>query len=346
MPRRKPAPRVAAPALDSANEQEYQPYQHGQHLEPIYTGETLHLNGQAANPFSDTHTPRSSVYYPSSDISYISSSYESMPLATTAEVDHFNHDAEAGALGSYPRASYPRSRSPTPAVDDEDYYVVGDTSVHYTSPPRQNPGRLIIDPEKAAQHRIPYNSMYSSSSEVSYDPKTGHTIVYDPVPATPTSSHHSELSSELQETRHYGPAPTGRVIRRHKTKKRVRLTNGNLVVDLSVPPKLILPRRGEPETIKTRYTAVTCDPDDFERKGFFLRQNENGRKTELFICITMYNVCEIVLIQCNALINPLQEDEVLFCRTLYGVMRNIAHLCTRKNSQTWGPNSWEKVSAL
>ncbi|KAF8733443.1 hypothetical protein AX14_003877 [Amanita brunnescens Koide BX004] len=326
MPRRKPAPRVAAPALDSANEQEYQPYQHGQHLEPIYTGETLHLNGQAANPFSDTHTPRSSVYYPSSDISYISSSYESMPLATTAEVDHFNHDAEAGALGSYPHASYPRSRSPTPAVDDEDYYVVGDTSVHYTSPPRQNPGRLIIDPEKAAQHRIPYNSMYSSSSEVSYDPKTGHTIVYDPVPATPTSSHHSELSSELQETRHYGPAPTGRVIRRHKTKKRVRLTNGNLVVDLSVPPKLILPRRGEPETIKTRYTAVTCDPDDFERKGFFLRQNENGRKTELFICITMYN-----------------EDEVLFCRTLYGVMRNIAHLCTRKNSQTWGPNSWEKV---
>lgn len=24
-------------------------------------------------------------------------------------------------------------------------------------------------------------------------------------------------------------------------------------------------------------------------------------------------------------------------------MRNIAHLCTRKNSQTWGPNAWEKV---
>lgn len=39
----------------------------------------------------------------------------------------------------------------------------------------------------------------------------------------------------------------------------------------------------------------------------------------------------------------MQEDEVLFCRTLYGVMRNISHLCTRKNSQTWGPNAWEKV---
>ncbi|KDR75062.1 hypothetical protein GALMADRAFT_70113 [Galerina marginata CBS 339.88] len=128
------------------------------------------------------------------------------------------------------------------------------------------------------------------------------------------------------ETRHFGPAPAGRILRRHKTKRRVQLTNGNLVVDLDVPPKLVLPRRGEPETMKTRYTAVTCDPDDFEKKGFFLRQNESGRRTELFIVITMFN-----------------EDEVLFCRTMYGVMRNISHLCTRKNSQTWGPNAWEKV---
>ncbi len=62
------------------------------------------------------------------------------------------------------------------------------------------------------------------------------------------------------------------------------------MVDLDVPPKLVLPRRGEPETMKTRYTAVTCDPDDFEKKGFFLRQNESGRRTELFIVITMFNV--------------------------------------------------------
>lgn len=40
----------------------------------------------------------------------------------------------------------------------------------------------------------------------------------------------------------------------------------------------------------------------------------------------------------------MQEDEILFCRTLYGVMRNIAHLCTRKNSQTWGQEAWKKVT--
>jgi chitin synthase len=27
-------------------------------------------------------------------------------------------------------------------------------------------------------------------------------------------------------------------------------------------------------------------------------------------------------------------------------MRNIAHLCSRKNSQTWGPDAWKKVSSL
>ncbi|KAK2467893.1 hypothetical protein APHAL10511_000188 [Amanita phalloides] len=310
--RRKPAPPVDA---DDDRYAPYRPYQPGQLLEPILTGESLQISAH------DNRTPTSSIYYPQSNISH-----ESMPLAPAAEIDHFNFDAEAYASGSFSRASYqpPRSRSPTPAVDEEDYYVVGNTSVHYTTPPRPTLTRLVTDSEKAA-HPSLYNSVYSST-EVSYDSKTGHTTVYDPLPPTPTSTQQSELSSEPPETRHYGPAPSGRVIRRHKTKKRVQLTNGNLVVDLNVPPKLILPRRGEPETTKTRYTAVTGDPDEFEKRGFFLRQNENGRKTEMFICITMYN-----------------EDEVLFCRTLYGVMRNISHLCTRKNSQTWGPNSWEKV---
>ena len=45
----------------------------------------------------------------------------------------------------------------------------------------------------------------------------------------------------------------------------------------------------------------------------------------------------------NAYLIFFQEDEVLLCRTLYGVMRNISHLCARKVSRTWGPDSWKKV---
>lgn len=37
------------------------------------------------------------------------------------------------------------------------------------------------------------------------------------------------------------------------------------------------------------------------------------------------------------------ENEVLFCRTMHGVMKNVAQLCKRQKSQTWGEEGWKKV---
>jgi len=279
----------------------YTPYQPGQYLAPIITGETLQLDPEStplsttqSDPFYGASTPIATTtslsaapaeyyynqdqeYNPPPNQSYIPS-YEQDTLSPGSQLDHFNHDTEAYASGLFSRASYrpPRSRSPTPAVDDEDYMIVGNESVHYTGYPE---GHHDYEAEKATDDKY--------YSERGYLPN-GQAVVFDPEPETPTSTVCSLPPEE--KTRHFGPAPTGRVLRRHKTKRRVQLTNGNLVVDLDVPPKLVLPRRGEPETMKTRYTAVTCDPDDFEQKGFFLRQNESGRRTELFIVITMYNV--------------------------------------------------------
>jgi chitin synthase len=77
-----------------------------------------------------------------------------------------------------------------------------------------------------------------------------------------------------------------------------------------------------------RYTAATCDPADFKKEKFTLRQvlYEQPRQTELFIVVTLYN-----------------EDEVLFARTMHGVMKNIAHLCSRQRSKVWGKEGWRKV---
>lgn len=126
-------------------------------------------------------------------------------------------------------------------------------------------------------------------------------------------------------TLHYGPAP-GRQARRAQARKMIPLTNGHLVVNYQVPDRLVLPYKGHREMSETRYTPITCDPDDFVRERYSLRQVEYGRQTELVIAITMYN-----------------ENEILFCRTLYGVMKNIAHLTARKSSKVWGPDSWKKV---
>ncbi|KDN44260.1 glycosyltransferase family 2 protein [Tilletiaria anomala UBC 951] len=131
------------------------------------------------------------------------------------------------------------------------------------------------------------------------------------------------------DTQHFGPAPArGAQLRRHKTKKNVKLTQGNLVLDCPVPTKLqsFLTRRGEDEYMNMRYTAVTCDPDEFSENSYTLRPALFHRHTEIFICVTMYN-----------------EDEILFTRTMHGVMKNIAHLCSRNKSRTWGVDGWKKV---
>ena len=77
-----------------------------------------------------------------------------------------------------------------------------------------------------------------------------------------------------------------------------------------------------------RYSSTTCDPNNFKDEGFTLRQvpYDPPRRTELFIVMTMYN-----------------EDEQLFCRSMHGVMRNIAHLCSRNRSKIWGDDGWRKV---
>jgi chitin synthase len=139
---------------------------------------------------------------------------------------------------------------------------------------------------------------------------------------------------------HYQPFPAGpnvrrgepppRQPRRYKTMKRVELTNGNLVLDCPVPPRLLatLPNKTDREFTHMRYSAATCDPSDFKKERFSLRQvlYEQPRQTEMFIVITLYN-----------------EDDELFLRTMHGVMKNIAHLCSRSRSKTWGKEGWRKV---
>ena len=87
---------------------------------------------------------------------------------------------------------------------------------------------------------------------------------------------------------------------KRRSVRQVELFQGNLVLDVNVPSHLVPKAAGASEEMsKMRYTAATCDPDDFMRSKYSLRQYLYGRKTELFIVMTMYN-----------------EDEVLFVRTM------------------------------
>ncbi|EKM84011.1 hypothetical protein AGABI1DRAFT_31788 [Agaricus bisporus var. burnettii JB137-S8] len=114
---------------------------------------------------------------------------------------------------------------------------------------------------------------------------------------------------------------------KRRSVRQVQLFQGNLVLDVPVPASIIPAGMGHLEEMsKMRYTAATCDPDDFMASKFSLRPYLYKRHTELFIVMTMYN-----------------EDEFLFVKTMNAVIKNIAHLCGRNRSKVWGQEGWKKV---
>ncbi|EJD01146.1 chitin synthase [Fomitiporia mediterranea MF3/22] len=127
-------------------------------------------------------------------------------------------------------------------------------------------------------------------------------------------------------------------IKRGVTRK-VKLTQGNFIAEYLVPTAVhnaIEPKWKTTNTTEfshMRYTAATCDPDEFtEANGYSLRTKMYNRSTDLLIAITSYN-----------------EDKTLYARTLHGVMLNIRDICKTKASKYWrrtaeeGVPGWQRI---
>lgn len=154
-------------------------------------------------------------------------------------------------------------------------------------------------------------SVHSSQfhgSQVHLNPQYEMSQVNVHVPPVPSMSYNGYQPDYPPMQAHPGmlrDMSTGYSVAREKLMKRrsvrhVELQNGNLVLDVAVPTHIV-PQgmSGSEEMTKMRYTAATCDPDDFMRRKYSLRPYLYGRRTELFIVMTMYN-----------------EDEVLFVKTM------------------------------
>ncbi|KAL8857993.1 MAG: hypothetical protein Q9178_005453 [Gyalolechia marmorata] len=120
--------------------------------------------------------------------------------------------------------------------------------------------------------------------------------------------------------------------------RRVQLLKGHVlsvdypapsVIENSVEEKYRDDPAGTEEFTHLRYTAATCDADDFTlSNGYNLRPAMYNRHTELIIAITYYN-----------------ESKSMLSRTLHGVMRNIRDITNLKSSEFWnkGAPAWQKV---
>ncbi|PGH23943.1 chitin synthase C [Polytolypa hystricis UAMH7299] len=133
-------------------------------------------------------------------------------------------------------------------------------------------------------------------------------------------------------------APASGTLRRYPT-RRINLVKGSVLsVDHPVPSAIrnaIQPKYSngdggfQEEFTHMRYTAATCDPNDFTlRNGYNLRPAMYNRHTELLIAVTYYN-----------------ENKVLTARTLHGVMQNIRDITAVKNTEFWnkGGPAWQKI---
>ncbi|KAF7557244.1 hypothetical protein G7Z17_g833 [Cylindrodendrum hubeiense] len=130
---------------------------------------------------------------------------------------------------------------------------------------------------------------------------------------------------------------TGHGLRRYNTRK-VGLVNGStLSLNYPVPsairnavePRYLSSEVDSEEFTAMRYTAATCDPNDFTiGNGYMLRPRLYNRHTELLIAITYYN-----------------EDKILLSRTLHSVMKNIRDIVNLKKSTFWnkGGPAWQKI---
>ncbi|KAJ7480192.1 chitin synthase [Mycena galericulata] len=127
-------------------------------------------------------------------------------------------------------------------------------------------------------------------------------------------------------------------VKRGVTRK-VKLTKGNFIAEYAVPTAVHNAIESKYAATKStefshmRYSAATCDPDDFtEANGWSLRAKNYGRDTELLVAITSYN-----------------EDKTLYARTLHGVMLNVRDICKTRKSKYWKANAesgqpgWQKI---
>jgi chitin synthase len=307
------------------------------------------LGGQGQGPRRNAPSPGGHGQYdpdPYHDNSDIYSQYSQPSFVSNNNINNGNNLTnryQSNANVNAPPSSYTPAQTAYPAAS----YTPNPTA--YTAPgpgdyfgTSQAPTAIQPRPSFSSSHHPyqDYDDTKSYASSANLNKEWGMGQVVPPVPTMPINQGYPPRNPyAVSPSAYAAPQTPGGTAHWHQVRnqlmerrvvKQIPLINGNLVMDVPVPKGCVTGQGGlgcmPDEMEKMRYSAATCDPDDFMRKKFSLRSYLYGRKTELFIVMTMYN-----------------EDDVLFLRTLNAVIKNIAHLTTRTRFKTWGPESWQKV---
>ncbi|EOR03651.1 hypothetical protein E3P92_02229 [Wallemia ichthyophaga] len=189
------------------------------------------------------------------------------------------------------------------------------------------------NPDEDSEAKMPLtaDNRIQTYAPAGFDPRTYGDPYNSPYEEPATNAMSAEADWRRRQT-----------IKRDRAKTvKVKLTKGHFIHEFPVPTAV--KNALEPvyrdfthtrEFSHLRYTAATCDPDDFTTEnGWSLRASNYGRHTELLIVITSYN-----------------EDKILYARSLHAVMLNVRDICKTRQSKYWrsaglegGQPGWQRI---
>ncbi|KAL6304892.1 chitin synthase 2 [Sparassis latifolia] len=243
-----------------------------------------------------------------------------------------------------PQPQHDPYNSPQPGYAYADYPPSTGSVVPDLPPAPQHQQRQYTAPQEVYNHhdhyadydaQLNWDSKSAKSFQSSYAGSHAHLnpqyemsqVSLHNLPPIPTMPYQQNYPPMQQGRPGVGWSAAREMLLKQRVVRKVELQQGNLILDMQVPSHIVPKGMDNVEEMtKLRYTAATCDPDDFMRYKYSLRPYLYKRHTELFIVMTMYN-----------------EDEVLFVKTMNAVIKNVTHLCGRSRSKTWGVNGWQKV---
>jgi chitin synthase len=206
-----------------------------------------------------------------------------------------------------------------------------------STPEIRPPSTYSLTETYAIPGQNPQGSSYSA--EYGNGADFGHQLEDNPYATSGrTGTPFSKAETDTSEAWRQRQAPGGGGLKRYATRKVKLVQDSVLSIDYPVPSAIKNAveskyrkdlEAGNEEFSHMRYTAATCDPNDFTLKnGYNLRPRMYNRHTELLIAITYYN-----------------EDKSLLSRTLHGVMQNIRDIVNLKKSEFWnkGGPAWQKI---
>jgi chitin synthase len=211
---------------------------------------TNHSHSSLHDPFLSPQTPLPTHHTSSQHSSYAT------PNSTGTAPDYFHQNTGSYTSATSSRISYApamdRSQAPTPIneADEDDWYLSDAGQVLNRSTTLSPDNSVSYDIEnRPSPRRSPMRK--NANQKPKWIPTL--TPIAPSLASTNTGSSSLEPPGTPLTTRHFGSAPPGRAHRRNKVLKEIKLTKGNLVTDLDVPPQMVIPYKSEPEMNKTRF---------------------------------------------------------------------------------------------